>query len=191
MTLILHPIGTSQNLDEAFRVIHGDLHNDVYSVRLCNDLGPEKLHIVLQNFPAKAVGQPKTDGEYPDSWLIDIDKPLHRIVYFSRSPSPTTMESNRTEELVTPSIEPIYVWRDNSFNLHLWHCGPVEGDALPCQCREELKRMTEPDKAFLLILIHRMKTYILHLSSRLSICENDCPLDPISPTLITMKVTLH
>ncbi|KAG8172500.1 hypothetical protein JTE90_017581 [Oedothorax gibbosus] len=64
------------------RVIHGDLHNEAYSVRLSNDLGPEKLHIVLQNFPTtnamrsfvKAVGQPKTDDEYPDSWLIDIDK---------------------------------------------------------------------------------------------------------------------
>ncbi|KAG8173010.1 hypothetical protein JTE90_008248 [Oedothorax gibbosus] len=87
--------------------------------------------------------------------------------------------------------EPIYVWRDPANSLHVMSCDPLQWTtSIRCQCRAELKRLTERDPYFVLVLVHQRITYLLYLAYRCVRCQDHCTYRPASPNRMAIHVTL-
>lgn len=79
MALILHLKGSLLKFSKSAELFNGRIYNKEYSVQVFNDVEPEKLNIILHNFPAnkamqsfiKKVGKPNDLTSH--SWTIDID----------------------------------------------------------------------------------------------------------------------
>ena len=91
------------------------------------------------------------------------------------------------------TLEPVYVWRDDACRLHLLTCKP-QGHAV-CRCRRTLKRILSREAPFVLVLVHRRRTFIMYMSRRPRLCEARCPAkrDPTSDDSekVHMDVQLH
>ncbi|KAG8171923.1 hypothetical protein JTE90_018947 [Oedothorax gibbosus] len=63
---------------------------------------------------------------------------------------------------VLPFIGPIFVWRDEQFNLHM--C-PWSGKEPKCDCHDKLENFIHSGIPLLLILVHESKTYLLYMKT--------------------------
>lgn len=79
--------------------------------------------------------------------------------------------------LPQPFLAPIYVSCDCTENLHLLTCNNDQQITNACHCREELKKNVHPDTPFLIIFIHKQKTYLMYMSKRLRACHSDCKFE--------------
>ena len=109
-------------------------------------------------------------------------------------PDKDVVQNSQREDVVRPSytLEPVYVWRDDAFNLHLLTCKP-QGNTV-CSCRQSLKEILNRDAPFVLILVYRRNTCLLFVSRRYRLCEDGCfntnGSDDTEYT-VNMEVSLH